>query len=161
MSNIEWVIELENHPLYFVSNLGKAYSLKNGKQLRELKQTKCKNGYFCFTASRKTLFTHRIMALTFLKREKGKDLVDHINRIRTDNRLENLRWSNYRENAINSKSRKNNTTGIKGVSFDKSRIRWKVSIYLDKGKEKCFYFKNKEDAILYRKQMENKYYQKI
>jgi hypothetical protein len=41
--------------------------------------------------------------------------IDHINNIHTDNRLENLRMATVRQNGYNSKKRKDNTAGYKGV----------------------------------------------
>ena len=42
-------------------------------------------------------------------------IVDHKNRIRSDNRWENLRTATRSENGINSQVKKNNTSGFKGV----------------------------------------------
>jgi hypothetical protein len=41
--------------------------------------------------------------------------IDHINGIRSDNRLVNLRLCTSSENKLNTKAQKNNTTGFKGV----------------------------------------------
>lgn len=43
----------------------------------------------------------RLIAECFIPIPEGKPTVDHINRIRTDNRVENLRWATYREQNLN------------------------------------------------------------
>ena len=50
----------------------------------------------------KTCKAHRLVALTFLPRIEGLDEVDHINRIRHDNSLENLRWATSKMQQANS-----------------------------------------------------------
>jgi hypothetical protein len=54
--------------------------------------------------------------------------VDHINRNKLDNRRENLRIASKGENAINSKVPSNNTSGFKGVTWDKSKGKWQAQI---------------------------------
>ena len=55
---------------------------------------------------KKKLRVHRIVAETFIPNTEDKPEVDHINRIRTDNRVENLRWVTRLENAQNREPRK-------------------------------------------------------
>lgn len=58
----------------------------------------------------------------------GVKMVDHKNNDSLDNCRENLRAADHSGNAANSKTRVDNTSGLKGVSFDKSRGRWMASI---------------------------------
>lgn len=56
-------------------------------------------GYYVFRFKGKTHFVHRIIAEAFLH---GEGQVDHINRIKSDNRLVNLRFVSRSENAKNT-----------------------------------------------------------
>ena len=53
--------------------------------------------------------------------------IDHINGIRDDNRIENLREADKQSNAFNRKSHKNSTSKYKGVSWCKRDKNWQVS----------------------------------
>ena len=61
------------------------------------------NGYAFIVLGRrnKKYNVHRIVAETFIPNPDNKPEVDHINRIRSDNRVENLRWVTRRENLQN------------------------------------------------------------
>jgi hypothetical protein len=67
-------------------------------------------------------------------------MVDHINGIQTDNRIENLRPATYLENNRNARIRKDNSSGCKNVSWRSDRKKWSVAIKIN-GKRKnlgCF-----------------------
>ena len=72
--------------------------------------------------------------------------LDHINHVRTDNRITNLRMVTPLENTRNSSRMSNNTTGYTGVCFEKSRNRYRAYVYLNKKFNHLGYFKNIEDA---------------
>ena len=57
--------------------------------------------------------------------------VDHENRNRADDRWGNLRDATHAQNQMNSKTPKNNTSGIKGVSWHKATRSWRASISVD------------------------------
>lgn len=80
--------------------------------------------------------------------------IDHINRVRNDDRIINLRDVTHNENSSN---RSNNTSGQVGVNWDPDRNKWRSRIYI-KGKTVSLgYFESKELAIQARKDAESKY----
>ena len=54
--------------------------------------------------------------------------LDHINGIRDDNRIENLRAATHTENLRNAKKRKNTRCALKGVNFNKGRFRAIITV---------------------------------
>lgn len=69
------------------------------------------------------IYLHRLI----MKNPSGKR-IDHINRNKLDCRKENLRIATHSQNLMNRNKNSNNTTGYKGVFFDKTRNKWKAEI---------------------------------
>ena len=72
--------------------------------------------------------------------------IDHINGIRDDNRIENLREADNFTNSQNAKRLCTNTSGVKGVCFDKAAKKWKARIYIDGKRKTVGYYDNLNDA---------------
>ena len=74
----------------------------------------------------KSFTIHRLLVQHFKPDIWNPELhVDHINGIRTDNRLENLRMVTHQQNRQNLGMCKNNTSGYKYICYGKLRKRWK------------------------------------
>lgn len=82
-----------------------------------------KDGYYGVGIHKKRYRLHRIIWLHVYGYLPENDL-DHINQIRTDNRIKNLREVSRMCNNRNTGNQKNNTSGVKGVTFWKKRKKW-------------------------------------
>lgn len=94
-----------------------------------------------------------------LKPKNGKQ-IDHKNGNGLDNRCQNLRQVSLQVNLLNQSLRSTNTSGERGVYFDKESGKWRV--YFTKFKER-FYggrFKNKASAIKKARQMKKRLFSK-
>jgi len=87
-----------------------------------------KKGYRVLSLNRKKLFAHRV-AWLFVHGEWPSVEIDHINCVRDDNRISNLRLASREQNCANTLTPKNNTSGVKGVAFDRSRGKWMAHIH--------------------------------
>lgn len=103
---------IEDFDGYFISDDGKVYcnlgkgNRRNDKttELYEINPRPTKNGYmrvYCrqmSTGKRKDLYVHRLVAKYFIPNPDNKNVVNHKNCQRDDNRAENLEWCTTREN---------------------------------------------------------------
>ena len=103
------------------------------------------NGYMGIRIDGKQHFAHRL-AFLYMMGECPKDQVDHINRIKTDNRWINLRECTQSQNMCNVKKQSNNTSGYKGVSWNKKNQKWVVQIKGNKEREVVGFFDCKHKA---------------
>ncbi len=118
---------------YLASNLGRIKTDKtickdkNGKTYSIKEKIKKfflnKNGYLtvsmCIDNVVKTEYVHYLVLSAFTNDRKDKMTVNHINEIKTDNRIENLEWLTYRENNMHG-------TKVKRTSDKKFKKRIKI-----------------------------------
>lgn len=100
--------------------------------------------------------THRIV----WKMKTGQDpinQIDHINKNKTDNRIENLRDVTFAENITNQPIRANNTSKVNGVSFHKASNKWRANICSNGAQKHLGLFKSKKEAIAARKSAEKEF----
>ena len=122
-------------------------SLEDVEKVRAKKWSVARKGdYLYATADNgKTLLHRYIMGVT-----ERNVWVDHASKITSDNRRENLRVCSPSQNGMNRKSVSN--SGVKNVSRDSQRGKWKVNIKID-GKTHSKRFTDFNDAVSYRNQL--------
>lgn len=112
------------------------------------------NGYVLSgMGGKKRVFMHRLINNT----PKGFD-TDHINRNILDNRRENLRTVTKVINGRNRGENKNNTSGQRGVSWDKKLSKWASYIWVNYKKINLGYTKDLKEAIKIRLNGEKLYW---
>ena len=84
-------------------------------------------GYVVLQVNRRKAYAHRL-AWLYMTGQWPRHEIDHINRVRSDNRFVNLREATPEQNKHNTTSRQNNTTGAKGVVWHKGRKKWQAQI---------------------------------
>lgn len=74
--------------------------------------------------------------------------IDHINGIKDDNRIVNLRECNQSQNNMNKRRQKNNTSGVVGVYWNKKLMKWQAEIVENKVRHYLGLFTSKEEAMV-------------
>ena len=122
---------------YLISNTGKLKSiLKNGVE-KLIKGSSNKHGYLKYGLSwelknkRNLYFAHQLVAQSFLGHNPCgfEFVIDHINDVTNDNRVENLQIVTSRFN--NRKTQGKYSSKYKGVHWNKQNKKWKVEIYIN------------------------------
>ncbi len=139
----------------------------DGELLRRVRTSNCikvgdvaghlhKNGYKQIKVDGKLYRNHRLVWFYHYGYFPEHSL-DHINRIKDDNRIENLREVSQSCNLRNAKVLKNNLSGIKGVSWFSRNNKWRASINILNKNVHLGYFQTKLEAAEARWQAEVKY----
>jgi len=124
---------------------GYLYRLDTGRRVYE----ESHGGYTRITVKGQRFKTHRVVWA--LHHGVWPESIDHINHVRTDNRIANLRSISITENLRNKSRDKRNKSGTTGVSWDSRTSKWYAKICVDKKQVSLGLFDNLADAIAARK----------
>lgn len=119
--------------------------------------SKHSGGYWQVPFKGTVLLAHRIIYEMFNGPIPPGMTIDHINRVKTDNRIANLRLVSNVVNHRNMPRNTNNTSGVTGVIWDKVHGKWIAQIGVNGVMERIGSFADKEEAITARKDAEAKY----
>lgn len=111
------------------------------------------DGYLRIQIDGKSYTCHRL-AWFYYYGKWPNNQVDHLNGIRDDNRIVNLRDVTAKENSRNAKLSENNSTGAKGVYWEESKCRWSARIWYDGKSKRLGMFRTFEEAVEARKAAE-------
>lgn len=115
------------------------------------------SGYRYVTVSGITVTEHRLAWFYVYGRWPSGD-IDHINRLRGDNRLCNLRETTRAENCQNQPLRKSNKSGVTGVYYHKMSAKWAASISINKKQIHLGVYDTMEEAVKVRRAAETEHY---
>ena len=82
-------INFDNLDNYEISTFG---NIKNSNTKRILKIKNIENGYSSISLNKKVYKIHRLVALVFLENPNNKPTVNHIDKNKHNNKLDNLEW---------------------------------------------------------------------
>ena len=103
---------------------------KRGK-IGTIAGSKTQKGYFSVQIDGKPYFVHRVIFL-YVRGRNPEEVIDHINGIKGDNRIENLREITQSENNHNRRQPSvSNKSGYLGVCWSKAVKKWHAKIRLN------------------------------
>ena len=141
-------MEIIDYPNYLIYDDGRVYSKNKNRFLKPVLNI---TGYYMINlykdGKKKYCKIHRLVALHYIPLIDGKNMVDHIDRNKTNNNISNLRWVNNSENKINTGVQKNNVCGHKLIRLTKNNT-YKVHIKRNKKDVYQKTFKTLEEAIV-------------
>jgi len=146
-------MEIEGYHNYLIYEDGRVFSKKSNKFRKAAPNS---HGYclvdLCKDGKRKTFKIHRLIALHYIPNPNNYECVDHKDRNRQNNSIDNLRWVTKQMNCQNRGVNNNNKLGISNICRRKYGYEFKI---VRNGKRHQKRFKTLEDAIKYKEEYLN------
>jgi len=122
-----------------------------------------RNGYqfYHVQIKRRHIIAHRVVYFLAYGKDPLNYTVDHIDRNSLNNHPLNLRLATTVENVRNQGGNKRNTSGYKGVYWNKNIGRWQASISIDKRLVHLGMFSTAEEAAAARNEAELRVYKEF
>ena len=144
---IELTPELLASTLYYEKETGLFRKLTNGHKYKigDVCGFRDRKGYIRILLFGKIYMAHRL-AWLYENKKWPDDLIDHINGVRDDNRIDNLREVNNSKNLMNSRKRCSCSSKYKGVCWYRSTNKWTAQIMINGKRKRIGYFKSERVA---------------
>ena len=121
-NNIETYANITSFSNYQVSTFGNVKNITTGRILKPQTSRGYLHVVLYDNDKKSTKLIHKLVASAFLENTEDKRFIDHINRDTLNNHMSNLRYATDSENQQNKSMMTNNTSGITGVFWHKSKI---------------------------------------
>ena len=123
-------MEIKDYEHYKIYNNGEVFNTKTNTYLKPWIDNIGYKRVALHNNDKRTFYRiHRLIALYYIPNPNSCSVVDHINRIRTDNRIDNLRWVTQQQNCCNLGLQKNNTVGHKNISMKRKSYLVQIKRY--------------------------------
>jgi hypothetical protein len=155
MEQLTYYKIIDGYENYMIGRNSDIYNITTGKKVKQLLGN---HGYYCFNPSnngkQKCVLVHRVLAQAYIPNDNpSRTYIDHIDRCKTNNNLNNLRWVTNQENMMNM-NYKHISRASNGISY--------VVNYRDATSHKHRkQFKELQDAENYLEQLKKDYPKKL
>jgi hypothetical protein len=143
--NIESWMAVGGFPNYEVSSFGRVRNAR-GHMLSPSLSGGYPHVVLSHEGKRSNLTVHRLVAMTFFPTSDLTLEVDHRDRNRMNNMVQNLRWVSHSSNVFNQSKRAGASSRFRGVCWYKPTSKWLVQITIDGKSKHIGYFDDELDA---------------
>jgi len=123
----------------------RAWKIRNVRYAGSAAGTTDRKGYIVIKIMGRLYRAHRL-AWLYVHGVWPKNDIDHISMVKDDNRIANLREATRSQNNCNTGIRGDSTSGVKGVSWNARKGKWRADIVLHGRQHHIGYFDDIEDA---------------
>lgn len=117
--HLKWLLTYDSETGIWLWNHPPGYKLRQGDMAGTLRA----DGYRRIAIEHRRYYSAQL-AFLYMTGEWPKEQVDHINRVRDDDRWVNLREASWGQNMANQGIQRNNTSGYRGVSWSFNQAKW-------------------------------------
>ncbi len=132
---------------YEVSDEGEIRNVETGRVLKQRDSNGYRTCYITRDGRTSCYMVHRVVAKAFIPMIEGKNVVDHIDRDKTNNTVQNLRWTDTSQNNRNRSRFHSKTDGLHNITQTGNKF---VVSFMQNRETTRKSFDTQEEAIAWR-----------